>query len=56
MTGRKSLRQAIDCAKKTLRNAIDEVDGEYFDAMLDVRTARELGVTPLPILTDSPVA
>ena len=56
MTGRTGLKQAIDCAKKTLRNAIDEVDGEYLDAMLDVRLARERGVTPLPILTDSPVA
>ena len=56
MTGRKSLRQAIDCAKEKLRNAIHKVEDANLDAMLDVRTARELGVTPLPILTDSPVA
>jgi hypothetical protein len=57
MTGRNGLKKAIDCAKENLRDAIHEVVKETnLDAMLDVRTARERGVTPLPILTDSPVA
>lgn len=57
MASRKSLRQAIDRAKEKLRDAIHEVVKDTnLDAMLDVRLARELGVTPLPILTDSPVA
>lgn len=56
MARRSGLEAAINIAKTQLRNAIREVDGEYLDAMLDVRTARERGVTPLPILTDGPVA
>jgi len=50
---RASLQKAIDNGTSAIDLALKEDD---FDAMLDVRTARELGVTPLPILTDSPVA
>ena len=56
MTCRTGLKQAIDRAKENLRDAIHKVKDTNLDAMLDVRTARELGVTPLPILTDGPVA
>ena len=56
MTCRTGLKQAIDRAKEKLRDAIHKVKDTNLDAMLDVRTARELGVTPLPILTDGPVA
>ncbi len=56
MAGRTGLKDAIDRAKENLRDAIRVDKEKNLDAMLDVRTARERGVTPLPILTDSPVA
>ena len=50
------LGEAIDEATTKLRTAIDGTKEKRLDAMLDVRTARERGVTPLPIVTDGPVA
>ena len=50
---RNSYAGAVGEGRKKLRSAIGDRD---FDAMLDVRTARERGVTPLPIITDGSVA
>jgi len=56
MAFKAGLGEAMQYAKETLRNAIHGVDEKSLDAMLDVHTARERGITPLPILTDGPVA
>lgn len=56
MAYRSGLAEAIAAAKGKLHDAIGGIRDARLDAMLDVRTARERGVTPLPILTDGPVA
>ena len=53
IAGRSAFADAERMAEKTLRSAIKS---RSFDAMLDVRAARERGVTPLPIITDGPLA
>lgn len=53
IAGRSAFADAERTGRKTLREAMRD---RIFIAMLDVRAARERGVTPLPIITAGPVA